>query len=491
MEPYFIGIDIGGTNIKAAVFSKEGKEIAKASCQTPVEVVKDGFHQRDLHIMWAETVKAICSAVEKSGLDKSQIMAAGCTGHGKGLYLWGKDDNPCYFGIPSTDRRAEDIVKAWTEDGTAERAKALNMQSTLACQPVALLAWLKNEEPDVYKNIQWIFEAKDFVRFMLTGKAMAEYTDYSGTSLLNMHTRNYDSRLLDIYGIPEIFECLPPLCEAAQVCGCITEKAAAETGLPEGIPVCGGMFDIDACAVAMDISDPEPICIITGTWSINEYISKTPVTNGQGVNNSIFCLPEYYLIEASSPTSAGNLDWILDTLFGLKTPDYKDIDDKVDSVDPDESHIIFFPFLYGSNAGAVKNAAFWGLHSGHARAHILRAIFEGVAFSHKQHMDCLLAHRDVPPYIRIAGGAANSDVWMQMFSDVLNLPVEVVEGKELGAMGAAMAAAVSAGVYANYKEAASKMVRIRKKFYPQPEIHAKYLKKYEMYVSVLNCMDKA
>lgn len=485
MKQYFIGIDIGGTNIKAVVFSADGKEISKASCQTPVEVVNDVMHQRDMNIMWQEAAGAVRRAIEKANLHAENIKAVGCTGHGKGLYLWGKDNAPCYFGIASTDRRAEEIVKCWQKDGTSVKAGKLNMQSTLACQPAALLAWLKKEEPDVYRNIKWIFEAKDFIRFMLTDKAMAEYTDYSGTALLNLHTRKYDSEIMKIYGIQEMERCLPPLCGSSEVCGYVTEKAAFETGLPAGIPVCGGMFDIDACAAAMDISDPEPLCIITGTWSINEYISPAPVKAEYEVNHSLFCLPEYYLIEESSPTSAGNLDWILSTMFGDENPDYAEIDRQVDMLDAENSDVLFLPFLYGSNSD-VRNAALWGLHSGHTRADILRAVYEGVVYSHKQHVDRLLAHRNTPPYARIAGGAANSDVWMQMFADVLNMPVEVVEGRELGAKGAAMAAAVCCGVYSDFKEAARSIVRIRKRFYPRDDMNAKYLKKYDMYKKLLN-----
>ena len=485
MEQYFIGVDIGGTNIKAVVFSENGNELGKLNCQTPLDIVQEGYHQRDMLLMWSETAKAIRGAIQNSGISAAEIAAVGCTGHGKGLYLWGKDNKPCYPGIASTDQRASEIVDKWITDGTVERARKINMQSTLACQPVSLLAWLKQKEPSVYADIQWVFEAKDYIRFMLTGRAMAEYTDYSGTSLMNLHTKSFDAELLEIYGIPEIMPCLPPLCKADEICGFVTKEASDQTGLPEGIPVCGGMFDIDACAVSMNISDPAPICVITGTWSINEYISKTPVAPEQSVNHSVFCDPQYYLIEESSPTSAGNLEWVLETLFGTEKQDYADIDNKIDSIDLEDSAVLFFPFLYGSNAPGMKNAAFWGLHSGYTRAHILRAVYEGVVFSHKQHIDRLLAHRDLPPYIRVAGGAANSDVWMQMFSDALNMTVEVVEGKELGALGAAMAAAVSMNVYTDYTDAADKMVRIRKIFQPQPEKYVKYLEKYKQYSMLL------
>lgn len=152
------------------------------------------------------------------------------------------------------------------------------------------------------------------------------------------------------------------------------------------------------------------------------------------MNHSLFCMPGYYLIEESSPTSAGNLDWVRGILFGKDKPSYGEIDNMVASVAPESSSLLFFPFLYGSNARNRKHAAWVGLHSGHGTEHLLRAVYEGVAFSHKQHVERLLKYRKTPPYIRIAGGAANSDVWMQLFADVLETPLQVVDGKELGAM---------------------------------------------------------
>src|SRR5262249_17627454 len=155
-------------------------------------------------------------------------------------------------------------------------------------------------------NTRWIFEAKDYIRFMLTGEAYAEVTDYSGTSLMNLVTASFDKELLKIFGIEEVYDKLPPLKYSCDVCGFISDTASELTGIPKGVPVCGGMFDIDACAIAMEAQKDRDICVITGTWAINEYTSKTRLKSGGTVNHSFFCIPGYYLIEESSPASAGN-----------------------------------------------------------------------------------------------------------------------------------------------------------------------------------------
>lgn len=150
---------------------------------------------------------------------------------------------------------------------------------------------------------------------------------------------------------------------------------------------------------------------------------------------------------------------------------------------------IFLPFLYGSNAHPLGKGAFIGLTTYHNTDHMLRAVYEGVVYSHKTHIDRLLSSRKMPKAIRMAGGAVNSPVWVQMFADILGLPIETVETKELGALGCGMAASIAAGVYKDYKEAAQHMVHVSDRVYPNPERTAIYQKKYEKYRAVSKALD--
>ena len=165
---------------------------------------------------------------------------------------------------------------------------------------------------------------------------------------------------------------------------------------------------------------------------------------------------------------------------------YKQIDEMVESLSANSSEIIFLPFLYGTNSTNRNSAVFDGLNSSHDKRHLLRAIFEGVVFSHYDHLQRLLLARDRPQAIRLAGGAANSKVWVQMFADVFNIPIEIVKVKELGALGCAMSGAVAAGCFVDYKDSASHMIKIENPVYPNEEIHEIYMRKYEKYVRVLN-----
>lgn len=481
---------------KAAIFTLDGQEVAVAANETPMLSPQEGHFQRDMLVMWEITALCIRQALEKAGISGEEILAVGCTGHGKGLYLWGKDGKPAYPGIASTDHRALGIVQRWNQDGTAEKIAELALQPVIDCQPLSILAWLKEQDPAVLENTQWIFEAKDYIRFMLTGEAKAEVTDYSGTCLMNLKTRNFDIEILKTVGLEDLYECLPPLCLSYEMAGIIQKKAAMATGLKEGTPVCGGMFDIDACATAMDVTRPEQLCTITGTWSINEYPAAAPVRSDTSTHNSLFCIPDTYLIEESSPTSAGNLDWFLQHFMKAEMQQlskqelYQKINQMVEGLPLEESSVLFIPFLYGSNTEIPMPAGFFGLSGSHTEAHMLRAIYEGVAFSHKWHIEKLLAFRKRPEAVRMAGGAVNSKVWVQIFADVLNMPIETVSTKELGAKGCAMAAAIAAGIYKDYQEAAAQMVQVKETVYPRVETVDIYQKKYEKYVDLLMRLTK-
>jgi L-xylulokinase len=488
---YFLGADNGGTMTKAVLFDETGREIASAANKTPLIVPEEGYNERDMAELWEITAKTIKSCIEGAAIDARDILAVGCSGHGKGLYLWGKDGQPAYHAIASTDHRAYDIIRRWMADGTNERAKEKVLQNVIECQPVALLRWLKENDPEVLAKTEWIFEAKDYIRFMLTGEAYAEITDYSGTCLMNLKTSQFERELLEIYGIGEVYEKLPPIRYSCDVCGHVTEKASRETGIPEGTAVCGGMFDIDACAIAMGAHQDDDICVITGTWAINEYVSSE--YHKGNVRNSLFCVPGSYLIEESSPASAGNMEWIIANFMEKDLEEckrngvsvYDKINAMVDGLPPEKSGAVFLPFLYGTNVDGLDRACFFGLVNSYDKSHVLRAVYEGVAFCHMNHIDRLLEGRRRPAYLKLAGGVAKSPVWSQMFADISGIPVKTIEGNELGGLGCAIAGSVAVGTCRDLDEAVGKMVRVSRVFQPDPDKVRIYKKKYELYNEII------
>ena len=489
---YYLGLDNGGTTTKASIFSAAGEEIATVSVDTKMITPFPGFTERDMDEMWDANCACIRGVIEKSGIDAADIACVAVCGHGKGLYLWGKDNRPVRYGIISTDNRAWEYPKKWQQDGTEERVFAISCQHIMACQPVSLLAWLRDHEPDCIDKTQWIFECKDYVRFRLTGCANGEISDYSGANFVDLHTGNYSAELLECFGLLGCMDKLPPLVQATDLCGTITEEAAKATGLKVGTPVAGGAFDIDACAVAVNVVDEEHICMIAGTWSINEYISKAPVTDGSVLMNSYFCIKPYYLVEECSPTSAGNNAWFTNNLLpDLKGKElYNQLNRWVEEIPAEEFCPVFLPYLLASNVHPNAKGSFVGLNNYHTRAHMARSVYEGITFSHRYHLDKLLKNKVTPTQsIRLAGGMARSAVWVQMLADTTGLPVEVVEVNETGNLGCAVLGAVATGAFETIQDAAAHMCRIAPAVLPNPEKKAIYDRKYQMFLQVIQALD--
>lgn len=494
---YLMGVDNGGTFSKAALFDENGVQLAKTSVPTVTLTPKPGYTERDMEELWQVNAEAIRRTIEKSGVDPADIAGISFSGHGKGLYLTDSEGHGTYNGIPSTDARAWEYIRDWYQDGTNQKVYGKTFQEILVMQPVALLAWLRDHEPGVLERTAYIFSVNDYIRFRLTGEAYAEYTNFSGGNLVNLTTKAYDQELLDLFGLGMCMDKLPPLRYSDDICGHVTEEASQLTGLPAGIPAAAGMFDVDACGIASGLTSPEEMCMIAGTWSINEFIARGPVTNGTVALNSMYCMRDYFLVEESSPTSAGNMEWFIRNLLGYEKSETEAAGESVydltnawvESIEPQDCNVVFLPFLNGSNEHPLAKSTFVGLTSFHNKKHMLRAVYEGIVFSHLTHVKKLLANRTMPASIRLSGGAANSPVWVQIFADALQIPVDTLGDRELGAQGAAMAAGVAAGIYRDYAEAVERTVHVTGTVQPRPEYKDIYEKKYATYRAVVDSLN--
>lgn len=497
MAKFLLGIDNGCTVSKAGLFTLKGEEVAVASGKSELLCPHPGWQERDMIQMWDQTAGAIREVIAKAGIDPAEIVGVACTGHGNGLYLVDANGEPVRSAILSTDSRAQAISGQWVADGLDKVVRPKTMQSIWAAQPNTLLAWLLEHEPEVMKKAGAVLMAKDYIRFKLTGKIQAELTDFSATSLMDLNTRQFDDSLFKQFGIEAARDLMPPIVRSTDLCGEITAEAAAATGLKRGTPVAGGLFDIDACGLACGVIDDSQLCMVVGTWGNNQYISKTPVVSEDVFITSCYSLDDYYLMLEGSATSGSNLEWFVTQFFDAEKAQaeakgqsvYDRVNELVGSTQPDETDIVFLPYLYGSNANPAAKATLLGMNAWHHRGHILRAIYEGVVFGHKKHVERLLKFRDMPDVIRLTGGAARSDIWLQIFADIFQTPVQVPEGTELGALGAAMTAGVAVGCFADYPEAVGQMVHLTRRIEPNPDLAALYRDKYARYQAVIEALD--
>jgi L-xylulokinase len=314
----------------------------------------------------------------------------------------------------------------------------------------------------------------------------------SGTSLIDVGKACYDDEVLETWGLLPWKRIMPPLKRSADICGTISPEAAAITGLLEGTPVAGGMFDIDACGLAVGMTDETIFCMIAGTWGNNQFISKKPVADPDMFMTSCYSIDGYYLMLEGSATSANNLEWFITQFFeGDRRNIFDQCNELVAGTKPNESAIIFLPYLYGGPVSFDAKGCLLGLDGRQTRAHVMRAVFEGIIFGHRWHVERLMRFCERPKTIRLTGGATNSETWAQMFADIFQISVEIPAGTELGCLGAAICGAVAAGIYPSYEEACRKMVAINRVYKPAQELAEVYNQKYARYMKLLEVLAPA
>jgi L-xylulokinase len=496
MSKYLLGIDNGNTFSKAALFDFHGKEIAVANCAADTEYPHPGWTERDMEMLWQSTATAIRDVLAKSGANPRDIAGIGNTGHGNGIYLLDKQGRPLRNGIQSMDTRASDVVERWNQHNLHDRVFPLTLQSFWPAQPNALLVWLKENEPQNYERVGAVLMVKDYIKYRLTGEITGDYTDMSGANLMDVRKKAYSPELMALYNLSEVYDALPPLRYSSEIAGRVTLGAAEETGLVVGTPVVGGLFDVDASAIGSGVVNANQACLVMGSWSINEVITKDPIVDPTIFMTTIFADPNWFITIEGSATSATNLEWFVKQCCGDERlaarqrgiSVYEVCNEEVASLSPESANIIFHPFLFGSNVQPTARAGFYGVAGWHTRAHLLRALYEGVVFGHLSHIEKLRAAGGQINAARLAGGGSRSQVWSQMFADTIQVPMEVPDGNELGARGAAISAGIGAGIYTDYQEAVKEAVTVVRVHEPNPANTPHYLARYAEYQRLVDVM---
>jgi L-xylulokinase len=312
---------------------------------------------------------------------------------------------------------------------------------------------MARHRPEILDRAAHVVMCKDLVVHALTGQVVSEVSDMGGAGLLALPGNAYDDRLMAAYGLGDLARLLPRLLWPTEVAGQVTASAARSTGLRAGTPAVAGFFDVVAAAVGSGVTRRGEASVILGTWSINQAVVAEPV---RGVFMSCGIAPGRFMAMENSATSAANLEWAAHGL--MSTPQAFAEADRLAAEAAERPDAPFYlPFLYGSPDDPAARAALVGAAGWHGPADLMRALFEGVAFAHLAHLERLAAAGVATDRIVLSGGGARSPVWPQMLADLLGREVEVTKQPEAGALGAAMAAAVGAGLYAGLDEAAERM----------------------------------
>jgi L-xylulokinase len=482
----WLGLDCGGTFLKAGLYDQAGREHGSARRPLPVLSDRPGWAERDLEALWGAACDVLREVLERSGTAAGAVAGVGISAQGKGACLLDREGRPLGRGMLPSDQRALEQVRRWQGEGIPAALYPRTLQTLWTGHPVSLLRWVRDEEPERWRRVGSVVMAHDYLRHRLTGELACELTNISESNLYDMHAGRFDRGLAELLGIPEAVDRLPPIVGPAERAGVVTPEAAGRTGLLAGTPVVGGLFDVVAASLSAGLQDGTRLNAVMGTWSVTTGLAdRIAVGRDHPFVHGRHAEPGHFIVHEASPTSAANLEWLASRMGGL---DYAAIDAGVAALPRAGTDVLFVPFLYGSNAGLGMKAAFYGLQALHGQAHLAQAALEGVVFSHMVHLERMRRLFDRVEALRVTGGPTRSAVWMQLLADATGLRVETTRVAEPGCLGAAMAAAVGTGAFPGFPAAVRALVGAADAVEPDPAIHDAYQRKRRRYLALVEAL---
>ncbi len=488
----YLGIDVGTGGTRALVIDSHGSIIASASAEHEnFASPRPGWAEQDPRDWWKACGLAVRKALQTSDLRPDDIACVGFSGQMHGAVLLDSADEVVRPAIIWCDQRSE------VQSRELEQMFGRDVLIRLTCNPpltnftLTKFLWVRETEPQNWDRVAQVMLPKDYVRFRLTGERAIDMADASGTLLLDVTNRRWSAEVLSKTGISQGL--LPALFESPQVCGKVSAAGAEATGLRAGTPVVAGAGDQAAGAVGMGIARAGAVSATIGTSGVVFASTDRPALDPQGRLHT-FChaIPGRWHVMGVTQSAGLSLRWYRDQ-FGAASPGVqkKDRRDPYDVFAEEASSApagcegaFWVPYLMGERTPHLDpnaRAALVGLTASHTRAHVIRAIMEGVAFSLKDSFTIFDEMKIPVASIRLGGGGARSRLWRQIQADVYSHEVEIVAAEEGAAYGAAILAGVGAGGWSSVEEACGAIVRVAKRIAPNPEDSATMQAAYRTY----------
>jgi len=442
-----------------------------------------------------QSIAAVCRQAKKK---PSQITAIGLSGQMHGSVFVDKAGRPLRRALLWNDQRtAAECEQIETLAGGRKRLIGMVSNVALTGFTAPKILWVRANDPRTYARTCKILLPKDYIRLKLTGEYATEVSDASGTLLLDVKNRRWHRGLLDRLQIdPDL---LPPVYESTEVTGTVSAEAAKQTGLKQGIPVVGGAGDQPAGAVGNGIVRAGIVSATMGTSGVVFAHSDQPVPNPQG-NLQSFChaVPGKWCVFGCMLSAGGSLQWLRNTLWAdevkaaykaKRDPGklYPRLIAEAATVPAGCEGLLFLPYLTGERCpypDPNARGAWVGLTVRHTRAHMIRAVLEGITFGMRDQVELMRAGGVKIREVRASGGGAASTFWRQMQADMYKASVVTINTQEGGALGVALLAAVGIGLYSSVPEACRAAIKVKTTLKPDRRTARVYDRLYPVYQSL-------
>lgn len=467
---YLLGIDVGTTGTKALLIETNGRVAAAATREYPLQTPRPGWAEQDPEDWWRAAAACIQDVMRLAGARPGQIAGVGLTGQMHGAVLLGRDGRvlrPC---ILWNDQRSADQCAEITRRIGADRVIQLTGNPVLAGFTAPKLLWVRQNEPEVFNQIESVLLPKDYVRYRLTGGRFTDVSDASGTSLFDVANRRWSQEMIDAVGVRRSW--LAEATESPEVSSAVNRDGAREMHLAAGTPVVGGAGDQAAQAVGTGIVSEGPVSATLGTSGVVFAASNAYRVEPAGKLHA-FChaVPGMWHLMGVMLSAGGSLRWYRDTLCdGEKRQaassgidPYEIMTEAAAAAPAGCEGLLFLPYLTGErtpHADPQARGVFFGLTLRHTKAHLTRSILEGVAFGLRDSLELMKGLGLDPTEVRTSGGGARSPLWRRILADVFDCAIATVNVTDGAAYGAALLAGVGAGAFSSVRDAADRTIRV-------------------------------
>lgn len=477
-----LGIDIGTSACKVALFERDGRVKAQEAVEYPVYYPAPGWAEQNPDEWWTAICRGIRKVLEETKAEPGEVDGVGIDGQSWSAIPVDREGN-CLANTPIwMDTRARDICGRVKKEIGFERIFQTAGNDFLPSYSTPKMLWFKENRPEIFRKTWKFLQSNSYIAFRLTGVMTQEPSQGYGLHFFNNRTGSYDAELAKDLGLS--VDLVPELVSCHAVVGGVTKEAAALTGLKEGTPVTAGGLDA-AC----------------GTLGAGVYqAGQTQEQGGQAGGMSI-CLdeakahpklilsphvvPGKWLLQGGTVGGGGVLRWFRQEFAPEKS--FDDLTREAEKIPAGSEGVVFLPYMAGERSpiwDADAKGVFYGLSFGRTRAHMLRAAMEGVAFSLEHNLRTAREAGVEAGVLNAMGGAANSRLWTQIKADVTGKTIRIPASDTATTLGACILAGIGTGVYRDFGEAVRKTVSITREHTPDMENHAIYQRSMELYLEL-------
>ncbi|MGE5204481.1 MAG: xylulokinase [Chlamydiota bacterium] len=482
----FLGIDVGTGGTRAVAINARGQVLVAAGADhAHFASPQTGWAEQDPRDWWRATQEAVRALLAK-GVTAESLAAVGFSGQMHGAVLLDEQGEVLRPAIIWCDQRTAAQCRGITEKVGTRRLIELTANPALTGFTLPKLLWVREHQPELWARVRTVLLPKDYVRFRLTGELAIDVADASGTLLFDVAHRRWSAEVAQAMQVDE--RLLPHVFESPQVVAVVSPEGAKATGLKPGTRVVAGAGDQAAGAVGLGVVKPGAVSATIGTSGVVFAATDRPALDPRGrVHTFCHAVPGRWHVMGVTQGAGLSLRWFRDQ-FGAGADDGSDPYDRLCAeaaqVPAGAEGLLWAPYLMGERTPHLDpqaRAALVGLTASHTRAHVVRAILEGVAFSLRDTLTIFEEMKLPVESIRLGGGGARSPVWRQIQAEVYGRAVELAAVEEGAAYGAALLAGVAGGAWESVDAACQAAIRIAARIQPDPAAVQHMTARYQEY----------